>query len=284
MRAVAILGADELGATLARRLAECGLFGRVVLVDPDEGKAKGKALDIMQSGPVEGYDTRVSGTGSLQGVGAEAFVVTDAPEGVAGDPGLAPPDSYLKPIVAAAGGSVLLTARPEGASLVAAAVRAGMARGRVLGSAPLATASALRRVLADELGGTARDVSLTVLGLPPASLVLPQGAATLGGIPIARLAPAAERRAVGAVKARPPGPAALAAAAEGVLRALFGLGESVRPAFVTLDGEFGHRRVALAVPARLGRGQVLGVVETGLEPVDRTALDSIAARAVAAFA
>ena len=56
---IAVIGAGELGATLARRLAAGEVFRRVLLLDPDVGKAKGKALDILQSGPVEGFDTLV---------------------------------------------------------------------------------------------------------------------------------------------------------------------------------------------------------------------------------
>src|SRR5688572_31442920 len=77
---IAILGAGELGATLARRLAGRELARRVLLLDPDEGRARGKALDILQSGPVDGFDTRVEGgpPGALES--ADAVVVADPPE------------------------------------------------------------------------------------------------------------------------------------------------------------------------------------------------------------
>ena len=87
-----------------------------------------------------------------------------------------------------------------------------------------------------------------------------------------------------AVKGRVPGPVSLAAAASRVLVALFAGIPAVLPVFATLDGEYGHRRVALAVPARLGHGRVEGIVETALETVDRTAFDTLAARALAAGA
>ena len=65
MSTIAILGAGETGATLARRLAETERFAAIWLVDEDEGRARGKALDLAQSGPVEGYDTESRGTGRL---------------------------------------------------------------------------------------------------------------------------------------------------------------------------------------------------------------------------
>ena len=65
MNSIAILGAGELGATLARLTAEAEIARRVILLDADEGKARGKALDLAQSGPIEGYDTHVEGGARL---------------------------------------------------------------------------------------------------------------------------------------------------------------------------------------------------------------------------
>ena len=285
MKTVAILGAGELGATLARRLAETGRFARVCLVDADEGRAKGKALDLLQSGPIEGYDTLLEGARSLKGLGAvDALIVADSPGLPVSSPGLAPPESFVREVVEATGNGLLVVATAFGGPLVQRAVRAGLPRVRVVGSSPLATAAAFRRQIADELGVGPREVSLTVLGQPPGEAIVPQGSATVGGVPLAGLSPLALRRALFAVKDRVPGPVSLAAAAGRVLSALYGSSPSVLPAFVALEGEYGHRRVALAVPARLGHGRVEGILEIPLETVDRTAFDTLAARAFAAGA
>jgi malate/lactate dehydrogenase len=164
---------------------------------------------------------------------------------------------------------------------VASAVRVGFPRSRVAGSLPLATAGVLRTLLADDLQAAPRDVSLTVLGLPPAKPILPRGSATLGGVPIERLSPLAERRALEAARGRLPGPVSLATAAARVLVALFSRTPAVLPVFAALDGEYGHRRTVLAVPARLARGRVEGVLEVPLDPVDRAAFDTLAERAFA---
>lgn len=283
MRTVAILGAGELGATLARRLAETGRFAVVHLVDADEGRAKGKALDLLQSGPIEGYDTRVEGSRSATGLGAiDALVVTDSPDLPVSSPGLAPPDSFVREVVEAAGHGLLVVAAAQGAAFVAAAVRAGLPRGRVVGSSPLATAASLRSQIAGQLSVAPRAVALTVLGLPPDQPILPRGSATVGGIPLERLSPLAERRALEAIQGRVPGPVALAAAACRVLLALSRGTPAVLPVFVTLEGEYGHRGVALAVPARIGHGRALDIVEVSLEAADRTAFDTLADRARAA--
>jgi hypothetical protein len=121
-----------------------------------------------------------------------------------------------------------------------------------------------------------------VLGVPPHGLLAPQASLTAGGAPVAALRPAALRQALSSVAARTPGPAALAAAAARVLHALAGSRASVLPAVVCLDGEYGHRGPALAVPARLAGGRLQAVVEVPLEPVERVAFDTLAERRLAA--
>lgn len=280
MKTVAILGAGELGATLARRLAEGGRCATLILVDADEGRAKGKALDLQQSGPVEGYDVRITGSGRLDGLPPlDALVVADPPDLPRASAELGPPESFVRSLVAAAGPGLLVVAASEGAALVASSVRAGLPRNRVLGSSPLATAGALQVTLAEELSVSPSAIALTVLGRPPERPILPRGSATVGGVSVDRVAPLAERRALEAVARRRRGPVALATAAARLLHAVFSGATTVLPVFAVLEGEYGHRRVALAVPARLGRGRLQGIVETALDEVDRTAFDTLADRA-----
>src|SRR5205085_10687694 len=98
-------------------------------------------------------------------------------------------------------------------AVVEMAVDKGHARDRVVGSAPVAVAAALRQHLAEVLEGRARDVSATVMGRPPGSLLVPRGTALAVGLPIDRLAPTATRAALARLEGRWPGPVALAAAA-----------------------------------------------------------------------
>jgi malate dehydrogenase len=282
METVVILGAGELGATLARRLAEAEIVRRIVLVDPDVGRAQGKALDILQAGPVESFDTRVEGRADLPAAGGASLVVVADPPGLPElGPGTAPPRSFTKDLLVAVGEGALLFAHANPAPFVEAACREGLPRHRVLGSSPLAAVAALRRRLATELTASPSAVTVTLLGRPPHRWILPRGTATLAGVPVERLSPVAERRALEDLRARALGPAALAAAALRVARALVASGPSVVPVVAVLDGEYGHRKAALAVPARLGAGRLQSVVDFVLDPVDKVAFDTLADRAFA---
>jgi malate dehydrogenase len=282
VKTVAILGAGDLAATLARRIAEAELARCVVLVDPNEGRAKGKALDIAQSGPVEGFDARVEATASLEAVVAPDVVVVADPDDLADAVLLSTRGAErVAGWLPALGKATLLVAGPHPSPLVEAAVGKGFPRDRVLGSAPVAAAAALRRRLSAELQVEPREIAVTVLGLPPSQLVVPQAAVAVAGVPVDKLSASAYRRALASLNGRAAGPLALAAAAVRVLMALDRGRATVLPVVAQLDGEYGHRRVALAVPARLRSGRVEAVVEIVLDPVDRVAFDNAADRRLA---
>ena len=279
MKSIAILGAGELGATLARLLADREQVQHVVLVDRDDGRARGKALDIRQAGPVEGSDMAVDGAPDLAAAGpVDVVVVADTPdladrEGASNRVG-----DFMRALVPALGKSLLLIARADAAPLIEAAVRSGLPRARVFGSMPVAVAAALRRRLATELRAEPREIAALALGDLPDHIVMPRGSATLAGLSIERLSPGAARAALDATRGCWPGPVALAAAAARILRALASKRSTLLPVVAALDGEYGYRRIALAVPARLGPGGMEEVVEYALDPADRTAFDTGAQR------
>jgi malate dehydrogenase len=276
LRSIAVLGAGDLAATVVRRIAEQELARRIVLVDVDESRARGKALDIAQSGPVEGFDVQIEAASSLTAAGAFDTLVVADPAELATPPGRA--RVLGESLAAVMGKRPLVVAAPAASAVIEAAVRKGMSREAVVGSAPVAYVSALRRRLATELQVEPRAVSALVLGLPPDPMVTPRESACVGGVPVDRLSPVALRRAVAGLAGRTPGPVALAAAAALVLRALGGSRPSMLSVLVQLQGEYGHRGAALAVPARLAAGRVESVVEVALEPVDRVAFDTAAQR------
>ena len=279
MNTIAIIGAGDLGATLARLVAEAELARRVVLVDANEGRARGKALDIAESGPVDRFDVRVEGAPDASAVAdADAIVIAD-PDELADSVLVATRAARLvdtlRPVLAR---SLLLVAGAEPSPVIEAAIGREVARERVLGSAPVAWTAALRRHVAGELRVEPREVSAFVMGLPPPHLVLPQGSVTLAGVPVDRLSPTALRRALETLQRRRLGPVALASAAVRVLTAVHGSRASLLPVVIGLAGEYGHRRIALAVPARLRAGRLEEIVELPLDPIDRVGFDNAAQR------
>jgi malate dehydrogenase len=277
MQAVAVLGAGDLGATLVRRIAERSLARRVVLVDSDEGRAKGKALDLVQSGPVEGYDVRIEGAATLDAQARWDAVLVADPEDAKDADAVARARALL-PLLAGSPDALVLVATNRPAALVEALCAQGLRRDRVLGTAALAVVGAVRRHLALDLDVQPGEVALTVLGAPPDLLVVPRGSVTVAGVPVDILSPVALRRAVQAVAARHLGPVALAAAGAQVLAALSASGPKVLSVVARLEGEYGHRGPVLAVPARLGGGRLHSVVEIPLDPVERVAFDNAAER------
>src|SRR5687768_8682619 len=164
MLTVVILGAGEHGATLARRLAGRETVRRIVLVDTDEGKARGKALDILESGPVDHYDTYVEGAPDAAALDApDVLVAADAPEMTEGR---AAPEALAR-LVAKTKPRLVVVAAARRAPLVDAVLAFGFPPDRVAGSSSVAVSSALRRRLAIALDVEVSAISLALLGLPP---------------------------------------------------------------------------------------------------------------------
>ena len=110
MTVIHVVGGGELGATLARRLAEQELARRVVIVDPEVSRAKGKALDIAQAGPVEGFDVSVEAALDFTSIGnADLWIVADPPE-LQGTPAPKRVADLARSLVAAAGGATIVVA------------------------------------------------------------------------------------------------------------------------------------------------------------------------------
>lgn len=279
MNTVAILGAGELGASLARLLGDREQARRVILIDSDEGRAKGKALDLLQSGPVEGSDTRVEGRVSLAGLeGLDAFVVADPPELFGPDAVPLRLADFVRGLLPKLGNAPLVVAGAAPCPLVAAAVEHGLGRERVLGSAPIAWSAALRRLLAEALGVEPSGITASVLGRPPD--LVPVGV-SVGGMPLAGIGLTALARALEKLKLQGSGPVSLATAAARALRALDGPRPSLLTLVLSLDGPSVPRGAALAVPARIGANRVQGIELLELTPRERLSFDNAAARSAA---
>ena len=275
MSVIAIIGAGPLGAALAHKLAGRGRIAEVRLIDPEESVALGKALDILQSGPVENAHVTVSGNGSLHSaVGADVVVFADNVSGAEheGEAGL----SLVRQLQAAGSSAPLLFAGAGQRKLMQPCIRElHIPPARVLGSAPAALASALRALSGALLDTSASEVSLQVVGIPPKGIVVAWQEGTVSGQPLTSVMGAHE---IAALSSRisglwPPGPYALASAAARVAEALCSGSRRQYSCFV----DVGRGRIS-AMPVVLTRGALARIVDPALSAQERTMLDNALAR------
>jgi len=276
MQNVAIIGAGELGGATAHALARSNLVRSITLIDETKRIAAGKALDILQAAPVEGFATQISGaTDVSMAAGASIVILADRITGGEwqGEDGLV----LLKRLSQTASGAVILCAGPSQRELVDRGVRElKVARTRLFGSAPESLAAAVRALVALTVNGSPRDISLSVLGVPPGHAVIPWADATVAGLALTRLVDEPSRRRLGARVAAlwPPGPYALSAAAIAFVEAMAGRSRRVVSCFVAPDVSTGTHTRTGAMPVRLGPGGIVEVVLPSLNAVEQVALDN----------
>jgi malate dehydrogenase len=276
MREVAIIGAGELGGATAHALARHDLARTVRIIDEHARVAEGKALDIAQAAPVEGFAAVVSGATDLShAAGADVVVIADA-FGAGewqGEEALA----LVRRLSDMAPRAIVVCAGAVSASLVDRCVRElRMPRARLFGSAPEALAGGARALVALALDGSPRDVGLALLGLPPAHTVIPWQDATVGGLGLTRMLDEPARRRIEVMVAAlwPPGPVALAAAAAKAIAAIEGRSRQLVSCFIAPDVTDAGRLRTAAFPARLGPAGVAEVVVPTLSVAERVALDN----------
>lgn len=271
MPVIAILGAGPLGGALAHKLAGRGRAAEVRLIDPEESVAKGKALDILQSGPVENATARVTASGSvLAAAGAGAIVFADAVAGDehSGEPGLA----LVRRLNAAGISAPLVFAGASQRELMQRCItELHLPAGRIIGSAPGALASALRALSGVVLDTSPAEITLQVLGVPPRHTVVAWQEASVSGQPLTSVMGPHE---IAALSARisglwPPGPYALAAAATRVAEAVCSGSRRQFCCFV----DTGRGKVA-AMPVTLERGGLGRIVRPALSGQEQTMLDT----------
>jgi len=219
----AVLGAGELGGALAQKLALRGRFAEVRIIDRARGVAAGKALDIQQSSPLDGFATRVVGDDDpAAAAGAAVIAIAD----VSGPPNaewIGDAALALVKRLAQLSAAPIVCAGPSHRALIAAAVRElHLEPARIVGSAPGALEAAIRAMVALETRGSASDVSLSIIGVPPDRVVIGWEHATVAGASLLAVIGPPQRSKVQARMPHlwPPGPTALAAAAARVVEGL----------------------------------------------------------------
>jgi malate dehydrogenase len=292
MPKISVIGAGNVGATAALKIAQKGL-GDVVLVDVVDGIPQGKALDIQQSMPLWGSRSRVEGTNDFSDIRDSDIVVVTA--GVPRKPGMSREDlldinskimkSVCREISQHAPASIVIVVTNPLDSMTWLAYRElGFPRERVMGMAGVLDTSRFRCFLAQELGTEPSEIEAMVLGGHGDSMVPVIEHTKAGGRGVRdllspeRLSEIVERtRNAGAEIVShlktgsafyAPG-ASIAEMAEAILRDT----KRVLPVSACLEGEYGHSGLFLGVPARLGRSGIEEIVELELEKETKEALD-----------
>ena len=276
MSTVAVIGAGDLGGAVAQALAARGCVARIVLVDAAANAAAGKALDIQQSGAVDGFGAALYATDDLSSVtGAGVCVVADrfgpASAEWAGDEGFA----MLTRLVPYLSGAPLVFAGARQTELMLrASVEARVPGRRLIGSAAEAHASALRAIVALEAQCSPQEVALAVLGSPP--FVVAWSEASIGGYSLDRVLTPAQMARVEARAPRlwPPGPYTLGAAAAATVEAMLASGRARLSALALLGGEFGVRNRIGAMPVLLNEHGIADVRVPTLNTRERVLLET----------
>jgi malate dehydrogenase len=290
-RRIALIGAGMIGGTLAH-LAALKHLGDVVLFDVIDGLPQGKALDLLEAGPIEGYDVMIRGTNSYQDIaGADVCIVT---AGVPRKPGMSRDDllaTNAKIIGAVAqgirqhapGAFVIVLTNPLDAMVTLLKRETGLPKARVVGMAGVLDSSRYRTFIAQELKVSVTSVAAMVLGGHGDDMVPVRSACTVGGVPVSRLLSGTKLDAIEA-RTRQAGGELVgllktgsafyspAAAAIQMTEAYLSDRKAVLPCAAYLEGEYGLRDLYVGVPVQIGAGGVERVVEMELTPSERDAL------------
>jgi malate dehydrogenase len=292
VKTITVVGAGNVGATTAQRIAEKHLAHRVVMVDVADGIPQGKALDQLQSGPIEGFDSVVIGTNDYaETAGSDVVVIT---AGIARKPGMSRDDllatnagivrQVSEEIKARSPHAILvIVSNPLDVMCYVAKKVTGFPRERVIGMAGVLDTARYRAFLAEALDVSVRDIQAMVLGGHGDTMVPLISYTTLSGIPVTQLLDKAKLDAVvtrtrngGAeiVKHLKTGSAyyAPSAAAVEMVEAIVRDQKRVLPCAAWLEGEYGMRDLFLGVPCKLGRRGLEKIYEVELTAAERTAL------------
>ena len=289
---ITVVGAGNVGATTAQRVAEKELARRVVMVDVVEGVPQGKGLDQWQSAPIEGFDSRVIGAnGYDETAGSDVVIIT---AGIARKPGMSRDDllntnaGIVKQVSeqiarTSPNAIIIVVSNPLDVMCYVAKKVTGFPRERVIGMAGVLDTARYRAFLAEALDVSVRDIQAMVLGGHGDTMVPLISYTTVSGIPVTQLL---DRKTLdeivdrtrngGAeiVKYLKTGSAYYAPSSGAVqmAEAIVFDQKRVLPCAAWLEGEYGMSDIFLGVPVKLGRGGMEKVLEVELTPKERVDL------------
>ena len=288
---VTVVGAGNVGATCAQRIAERG-YADVVLVDIIEGMPQGKALDMLESGPVVTSDARLIGSNSYEETANSDIAVITS--GIPRKPGMSRDDLLLTNMEIVKGVTegvvkyspnciIIVVTNPLDAMAQLALHVSKFPKNRVMGMSGILDTTRFRTFLAMELNVSVEDVFACVLGGHGDSMVPLPRLSTVGGLPITEILPPetinriVERTVKGGgeivslLKAGSAYYAPSAAVAQMVDSIILDK-KRILPCAVYLDGEYGIKGVFLSVPVKLGANGVEQIVEIKLTSEEDAAL------------
>jgi malate dehydrogenase len=289
---ITVVGAGNVGATTAQRVAEKELARQVVLVDIMEGVPQGKGLDQWESAPIEGFDSRVIGTNGYDETANSEIVVVTA--GIARKPGMSRDDllntnagivkQVSENIKASSPDAILImVSNPLDVMSYVAKEVTGFPRERVLGMAGVLDTARYRSFIAEALDVSVRDIQAMVVGGHGDTMVPLISYTSVSGIPITQLMSKERIDAIvdrtrngGAeiVKYLKTGSAyyAPSAAAVQMCEAIVRDQKRILPCAAWLEGEYGMSGLFLGVPCKLGRRGLEKILEVTLTDDERAAL------------
>lgn len=296
MRAkVTVVGAGNVGSVVAQEVAMRD-YADVVLLDIVEGMPQGKALDMMEAAPVDGYSTKITGTNSYDDTANSDVVVITS--GVARKPGMSRDDllktnmgivSQVAEQIAAQSPNcvIIIVANPLDAMCHVAIKASGFPRERVIGMAGVLDSARFRTFVAMELGVSVVDVQALVLGGHGDSMVPLPRYTTVAGIPITelmsedRVQALIERTAGGGgeiVSLLKTGSAYYApgASAAQMVDAIVNDKNRLLPASVLCQGEYGVDNLFVGVPVKLGAGGIKEIIKLNLSESEQGLLNKSA--------
>lgn len=285
---ISIIGAGFVGATAAHWAAEKEL-GDIVLVDILEGIPQGKALDLFEASPIEGFDARIVGTNGYEETRDSDVVIITS--GVPRKPGMSREDllevnkkiieSVVAQVVERSPKAILIVVtNPLDAMTYLVFKRSGLPKQRVLGMAGILDTARYRSFIAMELGVSVEDIQALILGGHGDEMVPLPRYTTVSGIPLSQLLPKEKidrlvdrtRKGGGEiVNLLKTGSAfyAPSAAVVQMAEAIVKDKKRVLPCCVYLEGEYGLRDICFGVPIRLGEKGVESIIEIDLTPEEK---------------
>src|SRR5436305_10253586 len=293
---ITVVGAGNVGATAAHWLASKEL-GDVVLVDIVEGVPQGKALDLAETAPIEGFDVRMTGANNYDDTNDSDVVIITA--GLPRKPGMSRDDllktnadivsSVVDEVVKYSPDSVLIiVSNPLDAMCQVALKRSGFPKHRVIGMAGVLDSARMRSFLAEALNVSVENVTAFVLGGHGDTMVPLPRYSTCAGIPVTELIPKEQLDAI--VKRTANGGAEIvgllktgsayyapSAAAVEMTESILKDKKKILPCAAYLEGEYGIQGLYVGVPCKLGARGLEQIIEINLTTEERIALQKSAA-------